>query len=159
MEFKADINPIMSNLSYSVGDELTREFDGQKFRVKVVEISDGKVITEILEKIDEESSCDPKPLDRFMDNTLAYKLGKVVDKMDSGDFNKCGDEIDKGLVLRRLLDEAGFYLIVKKHSVVQHETEEAITLPLNITKRVPACIVGRTTPTFSLFDANLEKVE
>ncbi len=47
-----------------------------------------------------------------MDNTIAYELGKVVNQTL---INKeVGDNIDKGLILCRLLNEAGFNIIQKE---------------------------------------------
>lgn len=46
-------------------------------------------------------------LDRFMDNTVAYTLGEIVREVEKHDI---GDDIDRGLVLRRLLEENGFTL-------------------------------------------------
>lgn len=53
-----------------------------------------------------------KPLDAFMDNVLASRLGDVARNAMSSD-QKAGDSIDRGLILRRLLDEAGFKLFTK----------------------------------------------
>lgn len=54
-------------------------------------------------------------LDAGMDNILAAELGMVGRKL-SLQLIKCGDNIDCGLVLRRLLEEAGFYLSLKDQS-------------------------------------------
>ena len=45
-----------------------------------------------------------------MDNVLAWRLGEVA--RDAGNPNRegVGDLIDRGLILRRLLEEAGFEL-------------------------------------------------
>jgi hypothetical protein len=53
------------------------------------------------------------PLTSDMDNTLAWKLGKIT--LEAGDPNRkdVGDPIDRGLILRRLLEEKGFYLVMK----------------------------------------------
>lgn len=50
-----------------------------------------------------------EPLNRFMDNVLAYKLGKICMEAASPQ-QKVGDYIDRGLILRRLLEEGGFQL-------------------------------------------------
>jgi hypothetical protein len=50
-------------------------------------------------------------LDRFMDNTLAYRLGKVANVAVR---DPVGDLIDRGLILRRLLEEAGFGIVSNK---------------------------------------------
>lgn len=49
-----------------------------------------------------------KLLDRWMDNTLAQRLGEVA---DAAAQSHAGDRIDRGLILRRLLEDAGFRLI------------------------------------------------
>lgn len=50
-----------------------------------------------------------KPLDAAMQNTTAYKLGAIA--RDAGrDRSDVGDLIDRGLILLRLLNEAGFEL-------------------------------------------------
>jgi len=57
-----------------------------------------------------------KPLTATMDNVLASKLGHVALQAGSRKRKDIGDSIDRGLVLRRLLEEQGFYLIIKKRS-------------------------------------------
>lgn len=53
------------------------------------------------------------PLDSGMDNLLAHRLGAIA--FEAGNHKEgIGDSIDRGLVLRRLLEEQGFYLVVKK---------------------------------------------
>lgn len=47
------------------------------------------------------------PLNALMDNVLAWKLGEVADAAVQA---PAGDLIDRGLVLLRLLNEAGFEL-------------------------------------------------
>lgn len=51
-----------------------------------------------------------KTLTCWMDNTLAWRLGKIA--LDVGARQNIGDLIDRGLTLRRLLEEAGFGLII-----------------------------------------------
>jgi hypothetical protein len=46
------------------------------------------------------------PLTSSMDNVLASILGKVA--LNAGNPNCSGDSIDRGLILRRLLEERGF---------------------------------------------------
>jgi hypothetical protein len=55
-----------------------------------------------------------KPLTELMDNVLAWRLGEIAS--DAGDPQRkgVGDLIDRGLILRRLLEEKGFYIIIKK---------------------------------------------
>lgn len=50
-----------------------------------------------------------KILDCLMDNTLAWRLGGIA-RAAAAD-KKAGDLIDTGLILRRLLEEAGFGLV------------------------------------------------
>lgn len=50
-----------------------------------------------------------KILDSGMTNLDAYKLGLVVCKVNKS--KKIGDEIDRGLILTRILKEEGFFLI------------------------------------------------
>lgn len=54
-----------------------------------------------------------KPLNELMDNVLAWRLGEVA--LEAGDPKRkdVGDLIDRGLILRRLLEEKGFYLVLK----------------------------------------------
>lgn len=55
---------------------------------------------------------DNPPLTVSMDNLDAWRLGEVCLQAASPD-QKVGDYIDRGLILRRLLEEAG-YLIIRK---------------------------------------------
>ena len=54
-----------------------------------------------------------RPLTEAMDNVLAWRLGKICLEAASSD-QKVGDYIDRGLILRRLLDEGGFHLVAKE---------------------------------------------
>ena len=49
-----------------------------------------------------------KPLNSDMDSVLASTLGKIA--LDAGNSKRedVGDSIDRGLILRRLLEENGF---------------------------------------------------
>lgn len=49
-----------------------------------------------------------EPLNCYMDNVLALRLGMVALKAGDPKRKDVGDEIDRGLILRRLLEEAGF---------------------------------------------------
>lgn len=49
-------------------------------------------------------------LTQDMDNVLAHKLGEIAYETLEGD---AGDLIDTGLILRRLLDENGFSLVLQ----------------------------------------------
>ena len=49
-----------------------------------------------------------------MDNVLAFTLGKVAREAGSSERKDVGDDIDRGLILLRLLNEAGFDLWEKK---------------------------------------------
>lgn len=55
-----------------------------------------------------------KALDSGMDNVFAWRLGEIA--LDAGDPKRkdVGDLIDRGLILRRLLEEKGFLLVTKK---------------------------------------------
>lgn len=55
----------------------------------------------------------PKPLSSAMDNVDAWRLGEVAQKAGGPSRKDVGDYIDRGLILRRLLEEKG-YLIIKK---------------------------------------------
>lgn len=59
-----------------------------------------------------------KPLTALMDNVLAWRLGEIARRAGSADRKDVGDYIDRGLILRRLLKEQGFYLITKEASNV-----------------------------------------
>lgn len=52
-----------------------------------------------------------KYLTSSMDNVLAYRLGNIARSPQLHDPISIGDEIDRGLVLRKLLEEAGFGLV------------------------------------------------
>jgi hypothetical protein len=52
-----------------------------------------------------------KPLTAAMDNVLAWKLGEVAREAGNPRRTDVGDLIDRGLILRRLLEEYGFYII------------------------------------------------
>ena len=54
------------------------------------------------------------PISAAMNNVLASKLGNIA--LDAGNPKRSGvgDSIDRGLILRRLLGEEGFYIVVKK---------------------------------------------
>ena len=56
-----------------------------------------------------------KPLTAAMDNLLAYRLGKIA-REAGGTRTDVGDDIDRGLILHHLLDEAGFVLSEKEGS-------------------------------------------
>ena len=45
-------------------------------------------------------------------NLLAYRLGLIASEAGDPNRSDVGDEIDRGLILRRLLEESGFYLMV-----------------------------------------------
>jgi hypothetical protein len=55
-----------------------------------------------------------EPLDEGIDNLTAYRLGKVGLQLIEYPREKIGDEIDRGLVLRRLLEEAGFFIVCQQ---------------------------------------------
>ncbi len=52
-----------------------------------------------------------KLLTAAMDNVLAWKLGVIVKEAGALDRKDIGDPIDRGLVLRRLLEENNFHII------------------------------------------------
>ena len=52
-------------------------------------------------------------LTSLMDNVDAYKLGIVAKTAGKPDNPNIGDNIDRGLMLRRILEEYGYYLIKK----------------------------------------------
>lgn len=54
------------------------------------------------------------PISSAMNNVLASKLGRVALNAGNPKRSGVGDSIDRGLILRRLLEEEGFYLVVKK---------------------------------------------
>jgi len=55
-----------------------------------------------------------KILDRYMDNTTASLLGVVALNAGKPDRVDIGDSIDRGLILLRLLNEAGFDIVQKE---------------------------------------------
>lgn len=48
------------------------------------------------------------PLTPAMGNLAAYALGRVAERAGQPNRQDVGDYIDRGLILRRLLEEAGF---------------------------------------------------
>ncbi len=52
----------------------------------------------------------PGALTAAIDNVLAANLGRVC-LAAASDEHAAGDIIDRGLILRRLLEEEGFYLV------------------------------------------------
>ena len=52
-----------------------------------------------------------EPLTSAMDNRLAWSLGEVAAEAGNQDRTDVGDLIDRGLILRRLLEENGFLLV------------------------------------------------
>lgn len=52
-----------------------------------------------------------KKLDCGMTNLQAYKIGVVCREVGT-QLDKIGDEIDRGLILRRRLEEEGFIICV-----------------------------------------------
>jgi hypothetical protein len=65
-----------------------------------------------------------EPLTAAMDNVLAYKLGRIA--LDAGKPQRSGvgDNIDRGLVLRKLLEESGFYLIMDAYRIEWNNDKE-----------------------------------
>jgi len=53
-----------------------------------------------------------KPLTAAMDNTDAMELGRIAKEVGC-QVNGIGDSIDRGLILRRRLEEEGYLLINK----------------------------------------------
>ena len=60
-----------------------------------------------------------KYLTDAMDNVLAYRLGMIARSPQLHDPINIGDEIDRGLVLRRLLEQAGFGLVILESASTQ----------------------------------------
>jgi len=56
----------------------------------------------------------PKPLDCGADNLTCYTLGLIASEVGKLGASKAGDEIDRGLILIRRLNEEGFSLIKRK---------------------------------------------
>lgn len=50
------------------------------------------------------------PLTAAMDNVIAARLGQLA-RQAGKDRKDVGDDIDRGLILRRLLEEAGFGIV------------------------------------------------
>lgn len=64
-----------------------------------------------------------RPLTAAMDNVLAWRLGEVAkEAMDPK--QSVGDYIDRGLILLRLLNEAGFDVIARRESPSPSPVEE-----------------------------------
>lgn len=68
-----------------------------------------------------------KYLTSSMDNVLAYRLGNIARSPQLHDPISIGDEIDRGLVLRRLLEQSGFGLVELKAHQKQHAPEVEMT--------------------------------
>lgn len=56
----------------------------------------------------------PKEVNAAMDNCYASTLGKIASAAGDAGRSDIGDSIDRGLVLLRLLNEAGFALIINR---------------------------------------------
>lgn len=52
-----------------------------------------------------------KPLTAAMDNVLAWRLGEIARDAGSPSRTDVGDLIDRGLILRRLLEEQNFQIV------------------------------------------------
>jgi hypothetical protein len=52
-----------------------------------------------------------EPLDSSMSNDDAYRLGMLAREAASLGPAKCGDEIDRGLILCRLMREKGYRIV------------------------------------------------
>lgn len=52
-----------------------------------------------------------KPLTGEMNNLHAYNLGTVFSKIRKVERQDIGDSIDGGLILRKLVEEAGYLII------------------------------------------------
>jgi len=52
-----------------------------------------------------------KPLTVAMDNVHASRLGQIAKEVGT-QSNGIGDSIDRGLILRRRLEEEGFHLVL-----------------------------------------------
>jgi len=61
-----------------------------------------------------------------INNGIAYRIGLVGLDLIRYPREKIGDEIDRGLVLRRLLEEAGFLLIEKPKELTEKEISEQL---------------------------------
>ncbi len=62
-----------------------------------------------------------EPLTAALANVLAYSLGLIALKVQNTPREKIGDEIDRGLILRRYLEEDGFYLVRLTSAVEQRD--------------------------------------
>lgn len=51
------------------------------------------------------------PLTAAMDNVIASRLGQIATQAGKPDRKDVGDSIDRGLILRRLLEEAGYGIV------------------------------------------------
>lgn len=65
----------------------------------------------LLREAAERIERDQRELDRFMPNEFAYTLGNLAREVAALRPDKAGDEIDRGLILRRRLEEEGFGLV------------------------------------------------
>lgn len=54
-----------------------------------------------------------EPLQVSMDNVIASRLGAIATEAGDPNHTGVGDIVDRGLILRRLLEEQGFYLVTK----------------------------------------------
>lgn len=59
-------------------------------------------------------STPPNALDCGMDNVLAWRLGEIASNAGDPLRSGVGDQIDRGLILRRLLEEKGFFIIYRE---------------------------------------------
>lgn len=57
------------------------------------------------------ASSNGSALNCGMPNTVAYRLGLIAREVGTLDASKAGDEIDRGLILVRRLNEAGYDVV------------------------------------------------
>ena len=65
-----------------------------------------------------------KPLSSYMSNDVAYELGLIACKAGRPDSRVAGDAIDHGLILRRLLEEAGYGIVMLKGTPEKEKANE-----------------------------------
>ncbi|MHA1379276.1 MAG: hypothetical protein ACTSRG_12910 [Candidatus Helarchaeota archaeon] len=124
-------------LEQELCEEVKISYDGEFTKVQILTEKNNNlkeecdIIFDLNKKLEKENNClekeadhfiksckelqkENKPLDRFMDNVDAVKLGEIT---YNADMELCGDFIDKGLILRRMLEEKGFVLIKKDKEI------------------------------------------
>lgn len=91
-----------------LSDDFVKRIIYEFFRSKVISISRERANTGLQADVAKASA---NYLDSGMSNILAWRLGEIASEAGDPKLKGVGDHIDRGLILRRLLEEKGFFLV------------------------------------------------